>query len=268
MKKEPNKKLIGAFLLVGFVLLLAIFGQSVIHKLRADTANMVVMYFNESLQGLAEGSPVIFQGVEVGKVTRIVLVTDKDSLQFHVAVYARLKETEIISEGSLWEKIWYRDKENFDFLKIMIGEGLRARLASQSYLTGQLRIDLVMLPDTEMSMFESPKKENIPQIPTVLSAREELSRGINALQLHKTLERINNVAETLGKELPVLLPALSKSAENLDKTLEKVSGSSDETISNLNHTLHEMADAAKSLQNLTDYLEQHPESLIQGKKGE
>ena len=268
MKKEPNKKAIGLFLVIGFALFLGLVGQSVFHKLHADTKDLAVMYFNESLQGLSEGSPVIFQGVEVGKVTRIVLVTNKDDLNFHVAVYARFKETEIISEGSLWEKLWKKQKEDFDFLSLLIKEGMRARLASQSYLTGQLRIDLVMLPDTEIKMFESPKKENIPQIPTVLSAREELSRGFNALQLHKTIERINHVTDVLGKELPVLLPALTESSRHLDRTLEKVAGSSDETISNLNETLHDVSDAAKSLQNLTDYLEQHPESLIQGKKGE
>ena len=71
-----------------------------------------------------------------------------------------------------------------------------------------------------------------------------------------------------GKELPILLPALTESSRHLDRTLEKVAGSSDETISNLNETLHEVSDAAKSFQNLTDYLERHPESLIQGKKGE
>lgn len=267
MKKEPNKKAIGLFLIIGFALCLGIIGQSIFHKIHADTKDLAVMYFTESLQGLTEGSPVIFQGVEVGKVTRIVLVTNKDDLNFHVAVYARFKETDIISEGSLWEKLWKKDKD-FDFLDIMIKEGLRARLASQSYLTGQLRIDLVMLPDTEVKMFESPKKENIPQIPTVLSTREELARGFNALQLHKTLERINNVTEVLGKELPILLPALTKSAENLDQTLEKVAGSSEDTMSNLNEALHDVSDAAKSLQNLTDYLERHPESLIQGKKGE
>ena len=266
MKKEPNKKAIGLFLIIGFALFLGLIGKSVFNKLHADTDNMVVMYFNESLQGLSEGSSVIFQGVEVGKVTRIVLVTDKNSLKFNVAVYARLKETEIISEGSMWEKLWRR--EDFNFLDIMIKQGLRARLASQSYLTGQLRIDLVMLPETEVKMFESPKKENIPQIPTVLSAREELARGFNALQLHKTIERINHVSEVLGKELPVLLPVMRQSAENLNQTLEKVAGSSDETIANLNEALRDVSDAAKSMQNLTDYLERHPESLIKGKKGE
>ena len=266
MKKEPNKKAIGLFLVIGFTLFVGLLGQSVFHKLHADTKDMVVMYFNESLQGLSEGSSVIFQGVEVGKVTRIVLVTNKDDLKFNVAVYARLKETEIISEGSLWEKLW--KKEDFNFLDLMIKEGLRARLASQSYLTGQLRIDLVMLPDTEVKMFESPKKENIPQIPTVLSTREELARGLDGLKLQEMVTRINNVTDVLGKELPVLLPALRESSQSLDKTLAKVAGSSDETISNLNEALHDVSDAAKSLQNLTDYLERHPESLIQGKKGE
>ena len=268
MKKEPNKKAIGLFIVVGFVLFIGLIGQSVFHKIHADTKDLAVMYFTESLQGLSEGSPVIFQGVEVGKVTRIVLVTNKNDLNFHVAVYARFKETDIISEGSLWEKIWKKDKENFDFLDLLIQEGMRARLASQSYLTGQLRIDLVMLPDTEIKMFESPKRENIPQIPTVLSQKEELVRGLNRIKIQETLEKINTVAETLGKELPVLLPALTNSSKKLDETLDRVAGTSEETLSNLNEMLQEVSDAAKSARNLTDYLEQHPESLIKGKKGE
>lgn len=267
MKKEPNKKAIGLFIVVGFALFLGLIGQSVLHKLNADTKDLAVMYFSESLQGLSEGSPVIFQGVELGKVTRIVLVTNKDDLNFHVAVYVRFKDTDIISEGSLWEKLLKKDK-NLDFLDILIKEGLRARLASQSYLTGQLRIDLVMLPDTEINMFESPKMENIPQIPTVLSQKEELVRGLNRIKIQETLEKINMVAETLGKELPVLLPALTNSSKNLDRTLTQVAESSEETLSNLNETLRDVSEAAKSAQNLTDYLEQHPESLIKGKKGE
>lgn len=267
MKREPNKKAVGLFLVVGFSLFLGLIGQTIFHKIHTDTKDLAVMYFSESLQGLTEGSPVIFQGVEVGKVTRIVLVTNKNDLNFHVAVYARFKETDIISEGSLWEKLWKKDKE-FDLLDIMIKEGLRARLASQSYLTGQLRIDLVMLPDTEITMFESPKKENIPQIPTVLSQKEELVRGLNRIKIQETLDRINAVAETLGKELPVLLPALTSSSQNLDKTLGQISANTEETLANVNETLHDISNAAKSTQNLTDYLEQHPESLIRGKKGE
>lgn len=267
MKKEPNRKIVGLFLVIGFALFLGLIGKSVIDKIQADTKDLAVMYFDESLPGLSEGAPVIFQGVEVGKVARIVLVTNKDDLNFHVAVYVRFKETDVISEGSLWEKLWKEEKEDFDLLTIMIKEGLRARLASQSYLTGQLRIDLVMLPGTEVVMFDSPKKENIPQIPTVLSQKEELVRGLNRIKIQETLEKINTVAETLGKELPILIPTLTRSAENLDQTLEKLAQSTEETMSNLNESLSDVSGAAKSIENLTDYLEQHPESLIKGKKG-
>ena len=267
MKKEPNRKIVGLFLVIGFALFLGLIGKSVIDKMQSDTKDLAVMYFDESLPGLSEGAPVIFQGVEVGKVARIVLVTNKDDLNFHVAVYVRFKETDVISEGSLWEKLWNKEKEDFDFLTIMIKEGLRARLASQSYLTGQLRIDLVMLPGTEPVMFESPKKENIPQIPTVLSQKGELVRGLNRIKIQDTLEKINTVADTLGQELPVLITTLSKSAENLDRNVAKIAQSSEDTMSNLNDSLRNVSDAAKSIENLTDYLEQHPESLIKGKKG-
>ena len=263
MKKEPNRRAAGLFLVIGFALFLGLIGQSVFHKIHADTKNVVVMYFHESLQGLAEGSSVLFQGVEIGKVTRIVLVTDKDNSKFDVAVYARLKPIGIMSEGSIWDKFWKKS----NLLGSLIEKGLRAQVATQSYLTGQLMIQLVMLPDTEVKM-EYQKNDRFPQIPTVLSKREELARGLNALQIHETIERINHVTEVLGRELPILLPALTKSAENLDQTLEKVAGSSDETIANMNEALHDVSDAAKSMQNLTDYLERHPESLIQGKKGE
>jgi len=268
MKKEPNRKIVGLFLIIGFTLFLGLIGKSVIDKIQADTKDLAVMYFDESLPGLSEGAPVIFPGVEVGKVARIVLVTNKDDLNFHVAVYVRFKETDVISEGSLWEKLWKEEKEDFDLLSIMIKEGLRARLASQSYLTGQLRIDLVMLPGTEPVMFDSPKKENIPQIPTVLSQKEELVRGLNRIKIQETLEKINTVADTLGTELPVLIPTLTRSAENLDQSLSKIAQSSEETMANLNKSLSDVSDAAKSIENLTDYLERHPESLIKGKKGE
>ena len=70
MKNEPNKKAIGLFLVIGFALLLGLIGQSVLSKINANNEDVYVMYFNESLQGLSEGSSVVFQGVEIGKVTQ------------------------------------------------------------------------------------------------------------------------------------------------------------------------------------------------------
>ena len=265
MKKEPNKKVIGLFLVIGFVMFLWLLGQSVWQKIRADSEGVYVMYFHESIQGLSEGSPVMFQGVEVGKVIRIRLMADPKDLQFQIPVYIRMYPFEDSEEASMWEKIWQTDDNLLDAL---IKRGLRARLARQSLLTGQLGIELVMLPDTEVDEVQEQNEENFLQIPTVLSKSEELSKGFDQLKIGKTIERIGEIMESLQKELPVLLPAVTKSAQNIDKIMAKVEKSSDETISNLNRTLQDISDAAKSLQNLTDYLERHPESLIKGKKGE
>ena len=264
MKKEPNKKAIGLFLVIGFALFVGLIGQAVFHKIHADTKDVVVMYFNESTQGLTEGSSVLFQGVEVGKVTRVVLVADTTNWKFNVAVYARIKkQLDMMSEGSVLTKFW--KKENV--LGRLIENGMRARLASQSLLTGQLMIELVMLPETK-AKFEYPEHDRFEQIPTVASQWEELYRGLNRINIHEALEKINTVTEVLGRELPILLPALTTSAQNLDRTMARVAQSSDVTLSNMNAALSDMSDAAKSAQNLTDYLEMHPEALLKGKKGE
>ena len=265
MKKEPNKKAIGLFLVIGFIMFLWLVGQSIWQKISADTEGVYVMYFHESIQGLSEGSPVVFQGVEVGKVIRIRLVADPKDLQFQIPVYIRMNPFEDAEEASMWGKIWQKDD---DLLNALIKRGLRARLVTKSLLTGQLGIELVMLPDTEIEEVQGKNEENFLQIPTVLSKSEELSKRFDKLELQATVAQFNQITELLGKELPLLLPALTKSAQNMDKMLAKVAGSSDTTISNLNKTLQDVSDAAKSLQNLTDYLERHPEALIKGKKGE
>ena len=278
MRKEPNKKAIGLFLIVGFALFFGLIGRSIWRKMAVDNEGVFVMYFEESLQGLSEGAPVVFHGVEVGKVTRIKLVADMQDLKFQVPVYARLKPMGIVKEDSFWEKLWGRD----DLLETLIERGLRARLTTQSLLTGQLMIELVMLPNTVVETTKEQSGEARPQIPTVLSRAEELSNGLDPLQIKSIIDQFNSITEALSKQLPVLLPALSQSAESLNNALlsaddvllnangvlSKMSESSEETISNLNKTLQDLSDAAKSLQNLTDYLEQYPEALIKGKKGE
>lgn len=263
MKNEPNKKAVGVFLILGFALIFGLIGNSVIQKLQSDKTNAFVMYFSESLQGLSEGSPIIFKGVEVGKVTQIHILADTDNYQFNAIVQAKAKHIDVNRADSRWAEML--KKENF--LDTLVAHGLRARLATQSYLTGQLMIELVMMPDAAEPVHTN-NASDLPEIPTILSKKEQLAQGLNNIQIQETIVRINNVADILENDLPVLLTSLTQNSRNLNKTLEKVAAGSDETIANLNETLRDVSDAAKSMQNLTDYLERHPESIIKGKKGE
>ena len=76
MRKEPNKKLIGAFMLSGLAVLLVVFGIFFKEKIFPDKGKILVMYFEESINGLNVGAPVVFKGVQIGKVTAIDLITN------------------------------------------------------------------------------------------------------------------------------------------------------------------------------------------------
>ena len=68
MKRQPNKKFVGAFVLAGIVAFLAILIIAFGAGYRNRNKDLYVMYFHESIKGLSIGSPVVLSGVEVGKV--------------------------------------------------------------------------------------------------------------------------------------------------------------------------------------------------------
>ena len=98
MRKEPNKRLIGFFVFAGFFILFGIIIHFVMKKAMPNNSGMVVMYFEESIKGLNVGSSVIFEGVEVGKVSKIELLTSPDNLDFSIPVYAKFQQDETFSE--------------------------------------------------------------------------------------------------------------------------------------------------------------------------
>ena len=71
MRRKPNNKLIGLFILCGVVLFFATVGMFVSDKIMKDSNRLVVMYFSESIKGLDVGSPVVFKGVAIGRVAKI-----------------------------------------------------------------------------------------------------------------------------------------------------------------------------------------------------
>ncbi len=257
MRKQPHKKLIGIFILIGFTLLLGLIMNSLLNKFFVDEENLVVMYFDESVKGLNVGSSVVFKGVEIGKVSKIELMADAENMDFSIPVYARLSANQDLAnlDLSLWEKK--------RALSTFIKKGLRARLITQSYLTGQLMIELEMLPDTPIIL--KNKNAAMLELPTVLSPIGELSRGFQTLPLRKTLETFNNILSQMDKELPRILPQFAEIGEKLNHFIEQNGPLTSDTINTMNETLYDISDAAKALRNFADYIERHPEAILKGK---
>lgn len=294
MSNKPNTKRIGLFLMIGFVCLFGIISHFVIEKIMPKNTNVIVMFFDESIKGLNIGSPVVLEGVEVGKVSRISLYTDPQTLEFRIPVYIRFNQDG--QTGAMLKTVFGINKSRDEVISDLIEKGLRGRLVSRNFLTGQLMIELVMQPETPVKLVDIPETKGVLQIPTVLSTIGELSKGFQDLPLKAIVSKLNNILNSFETEIPKILPQFKLLGENLNETVpeytklgEKLNSAipvfvqfgenlnktvanvnkqipkTGQTINHVNMTLDDISKAAKSLRNLADYLEQHPESILKGK---
>jgi paraquat-inducible protein B len=79
-------------------------------------------------------------------------------------------------------------------------------------------------------------------------------------------QRTDKLAVSTRKTLDSLDGAVSEGKVAMNK-FQKVVGPDAATVVELNRALNEIAQAAKAIRGLADYLERHPEALIQGKGG-
>lgn len=260
MKRTPNKKLIGLFTICSLLLFIAIVLMFVGDNIFTRNNNQLVMYFEESIRGLTIGSPVSFRGVEIGKVSKIDLMADTKNMNFSIPVFAKLNENQ-----NFIVKNYKKIKNKDVFLEGLIQKGLRARLTTQSYLTGQLMIELEILPNAKISSKNQNTFKDTIEIPTVLSPMGELSKGLQDILVKDNIDKFNNILETFSKNFPIILEQTALISKNINKMLSNNVGGVSMTVNNLNRAMIDIGEAARSLKNLTDYLERHPEALLKGK---
>ncbi len=176
MSKRANPKLIGAFV-VGAVALV-VMGVLVLGSLQGlfERPVRVVMLFDGDVNGLNVGAPIAFRGVKLGQVSDFRIRVGSGG---KIAVY-----------GELPPKLL--DEDTVMGLREAIKQGLRAQLATQSLLTGQLYVSLKLMPDTPAKLEAAdPHTIEIPTVPSTLqewSARaEELIAKISNLPLDKMI---------------------------------------------------------------------------------
>ena len=256
MRKEPNKRLIGLFIISGLSVLLIVIGLFLREKIfYGNNGKILVMYFEESINGLNVGAPVVFKGVQIGKVVDIDLIADTKTLDFSIPVYVRMVQSsqDTISSEEFNTKI--------ELLYALVEKGLRARLTTQSYLTGLLMIELEMLPDTKV-VRRNPENSPYLEIPTALSPMGELSKGIQDIPIRQSVQKFNLFIDNLNTKV---MPQVEQIVTNINRSISGNKGASTETMVNLNRAINNIAEAAKSMRNFTDYLERHPEALLKGK---
>lgn len=258
MSKPANKTLIGAFVIGAIALLVIavlIFGSG---KFLKKTYHAVV-FFEGTIKGLNEGAPVIFKGVKIGSVTNIRLIYDAADGALLIPVIIEL-------EPDKFERTDVAERQPEKNLKLLIERGLRAQLQMQSIVTGQLMIALNFFPD-KPARYVSFIKE-YPEIPTVPTSFEELTKTIQDLQLKEIVKKLNltlnsmrKLIQHIDKKIDPLISNVSKTSEVTQNTLESMQ----DTLQQTEKTLTTFSEAGRSMKSLAEYLQQHPDSIIKGK---
>jgi len=127
MSKPANKKVIG-FFVIGAIALAVVTVLALGSGKFFKKTFKAVCYFEGSVGGLSIGAPVVFRGVKIGTVTQIVLRFDPSKVSVLIPVFIEIeqqvKERTVSKEqrGEGWQKL--------------IDAGLKARLETQSFVTG------------------------------------------------------------------------------------------------------------------------------------
>ena len=183
----------------------------------------VVMFFDDDVNGLAVGAQVAYRGIRLGQVTRIHSVVGSP----RIAVAATLERGPFLTRqdptGTSVDQMRRTMEE-------AIEQGLRAQLALQSLLTGQLYVSLVLRPDTTASFARLDEGAlEIPTIPTILA---QLEAGLQKVplvnvpkHLYDTLEGSARMLQSpeLGKALGSVGPLIAD-AQTLLRRLDKEAG--------------------------------------------
>ena len=319
MSQATHPRVVGAFVLGAIALVLA-----AIVLLSAgnwfEPRSRFTVYFPGSVRGLDQGAPVTFRGVRIGEVKDVTaFLTGPDNSLIQIEVLFEVRTQVVEAPEGITRR--FAD-DDAGMAQALIERGVRARLLSQSMLTGQKYIDLDFLPDAPARF--AGMQRGYPELPTTPTAMEALGERAESFfeklaalpldtMLVDTREALQALREVLTspelkaavagtrRTTAALEPTIHEARlaiadargliQNLDTRLNGLAADSlvgemrsffgqvRFTLDSLNRTLAnadetrlqatqaflELDRAMKSLRNLAEYFQTHPEAVLAGK---
>ncbi len=254
------------------------------------TRQEFVTYFESSVSGLSPGAAVEFYGIQVGTVKAVDLDLDPDKATVRARVRFEIQPERIEPT----EKVQQEDP--VAVATRLVQHGMRVSLATASYLTGSQVLSLNFDPDAPKAELTKVGDDwVVPSegggLDTILSTVGNISAKLDRLPLDQIGQNLNTTlrsasgAMTSLQELatransglsPALarLPAIIASVQDAVIRANHVFGSLDTGYGynsqfqrDIDRALMEVGDTARSIRQLADFLDRHPEALIRGRVG-
>lgn len=246
---------IGIFVSGAFALLAALvvfFGTAQFF----ERTERYIMFFDESVNGLNVGSAVKFKGVPIGKVTRIMIRAENQPLESSaIPVIVELDQGRLQRELNVGQDVF--EEEAF---ARHIASGLRARLNTESFITGLLfiELDFVESPREPEFVQETMVYREIPTVPsTVQAITQRAMEAIAAFSEVDIRDTIETIQETIRLtrlrmeqlDVPRLVESYADAADLLRGHLRAVDVP--QTMDRLNKTLDQVSRLMDSLEEET-----------------
>ena len=244
--------------------------------------------FAKDARGIAQGTPVELQGTDIGEVTAAHLMYDAQAHELYTDAHVELDPSALGIAGAAALTPAQHAQAVAESLQQLVRRGLRARLITSSFLTGQKVIALEMVDDAPHAQIAgSGPDAELPTAPatdidqilhTVQStlqhldqatAGPELKHAIKSLD--ELLSNLDHTSKTLEPQLQALVTSLRDTAAAAQRTAQAAGnalGTGAQGNADLPDMMRELTQAARAVRELADYLDRHPESLLRGRKGD
>lgn len=262
--------------------------------------NHWILQFKGSVRGLSKGAPVELRGIKFGEVTDIKARFDPESMNPIILVYIATDPEvfAVVGESKLSEKVGIEDlvakglRAQLQTGSLLTGQlfvdvdfhpdappaqvkydreypelpTLPAPLEMITASLSQLLNKLEKLPLEEIANSLKNTVEGAERLVT----SQELQQSV--VELNATLENARKITTDINTNItPELYSAISQlnnALQQSQKTIAAVGSSVNQNsplYRELVRAMKELAEAARSIRTMADYLERHPDALIYGK---
>lgn len=250
-----------------------------------------VSYFESSARGLAVGAPVDFFGIQVGTVQSVELDLNQATAQTRVKVGFQV-QPERIALSSPTDG----NTDPIEVARKLVARGMRAQLQTGSFLTGSMLLALNLdknAPPAELRQqngewvvpSEGGGLDNImTSASNIASKLDRLPLDEIGANLNRTLRSASTAMASVGDlathanaglspafaRLPAITSSIEQAMTHANQVLTSLDrgyGKDSETQRELARAMVQVGDTARSVRQLADFLDRHPEALIRGRAG-